>query len=639
MNTLNTFVEPSPISQSDLDKLFVKDRPSLGADVFEFALTLGGTVSAGAYTAGVLDYILEALDHWERAKQAGSPDAPTHRAVLSTITGTSGGAINGAIFLRAAGFAFPHGAVAQNPFYNVWVNGVGIEALLTPDNPVSGLQALFNTTAFVTLANDIVKQTGPALGSDAVTPNSRGFLADPLRLCAMVANVTGIPYRISFRGQSKLGHDLVAHEDFVRFGLAVPGGVVNASQSRPDEFPLASISPANWDMVAATALCTSAFPAAFPSQPLKRNQDVVGYRVAVVPGEKPGSAEIAQLVPLWSSLSGAVVNGELNTVNVDGGTVNNEPLNYARVALAGYAARNNRGATDADRAVVLVDPFSDPESLGPSKPPDFAGLLGPLVNTLVYQGRMKPEDIALANDYDTFSRFLVAPFGPGGGVTDVAGARAIAGGGLGGFLGFVDKALLEHDFLLGRRNAYDFLKDEFVLAENHPLFHPPRWTAAQRVAQQSAQTQPAPNRPAYYLPIIPLMPALRAAPPPMPVWPRQAGVPDALTNNLPKRLNSIWDGLKKTLQNSGKWPGGLGAFALNQAWSLFGRDWLGDNILDVFTQALNDQNLLPKTVQKWPLTPIGNAAAIDARTEWLNAGAKSSTITSDAQNWILTTIW
>lgn len=639
MNAINNFVEPDPISQSDLDKLFVKDRPSLGADVFEFALTLGGTVSAGAYTAGVLDYILEALDHWEMAKQAGSPDAPTHRTVLSTITGTSGGAINGAIFLRAAGFGFPHGALSGNPFYDVWIKGVGIDALLTPDNPINGLQSLFNTTAFTTLATDIVNKTGPDLGGISATPKTRGFLADPLRLCAMVGNVTGIPYRINFRGQSRLGHDLVAHEDFVRFGLAVPGGVVNAPQTRPDELPLASTSPANWELVSAAALCTSAFPAAFPSRALVRQQDIVGYRVAVVPGETPGTGEIAQLVPLWSTLSGAVVNGELNTTNVDGGTVNNEPLNFARIALAGYVARNKRGAASADRAVVLIDPFSDPETLGPSKPPDFFGLLGPLVNTLVYQARMKPEDIALANDYDTFSRFLVAPFGPGGGVTPVAGARAIAAGGLGGFLGFVDSKLLDHDFQLGRRNAYDFLKDEFVLAENHPLFNPPRWTPAQRIAQQSPQTQPAANRPAYYLPIIPLMPALRAAPPPMPVWPRQTGVPETLTKNLPRRLNSIWDGLKQTLQRSGKWPGWFGAFALNQAWSLFGRDWLGGSIVDAFTKALNDQNLLKTTVQKWPLTPPGNAAAVAARTEWLSAGAKLSTITQDKENWILTTNW
>ena len=60
---------PSPLSQQDLDSLFPLSRPYPIQDkTYEIGLTLGGTVSAGAYTAGVLDYLLEALDAWTRAK-------------------------------------------------------------------------------------------------------------------------------------------------------------------------------------------------------------------------------------------------------------------------------------------------------------------------------------------------------------------------------------------------------------------------------------------------------------------------------------------------------------------------------------------------------------------------------------------
>jgi len=68
---------------------------------------LAGTVSAGAYTAGVLDYLLEALDAWQRAKEDGKSFAPPHEVVVSTIAGASGGGINGAVLLRAAGVAIP----------------------------------------------------------------------------------------------------------------------------------------------------------------------------------------------------------------------------------------------------------------------------------------------------------------------------------------------------------------------------------------------------------------------------------------------------------------------------------------------------------------------------------------------------
>ena len=39
------------------------------ADTFEIGLVMGGAVSAGAYTAGVLDFLFETLDAWEAAKK------------------------------------------------------------------------------------------------------------------------------------------------------------------------------------------------------------------------------------------------------------------------------------------------------------------------------------------------------------------------------------------------------------------------------------------------------------------------------------------------------------------------------------------------------------------------------------------
>ncbi len=36
---------------------------------FEIGLTMAGAVSAGAYSGGVLDFLLQALDAWEQEKQ------------------------------------------------------------------------------------------------------------------------------------------------------------------------------------------------------------------------------------------------------------------------------------------------------------------------------------------------------------------------------------------------------------------------------------------------------------------------------------------------------------------------------------------------------------------------------------------
>ena len=61
--------EPDP---GDVQKWFLDD-PKVPDETFELALVLGGTVSAGAYTAGALDFLIEALDCWEAARAGGDP--------------------------------------------------------------------------------------------------------------------------------------------------------------------------------------------------------------------------------------------------------------------------------------------------------------------------------------------------------------------------------------------------------------------------------------------------------------------------------------------------------------------------------------------------------------------------------------
>ena len=56
-------------------------------DTFYLGLTMAGAVSAGAYTGGVLDYIFEVLDKWEKAKEGNlegvlADDVPKHKVVI-----------------------------------------------------------------------------------------------------------------------------------------------------------------------------------------------------------------------------------------------------------------------------------------------------------------------------------------------------------------------------------------------------------------------------------------------------------------------------------------------------------------------------------------------------------------------------
>ena len=104
----------------------------------------------------------------------------------------------------------------------------------------------------------------------------------------------------------------------------------------------------------------------------------------------------------------------IKSLNVDGGACNNEPIDIARRVLAGYGGKNPRERLKAYRATILIDPFTDGGKLGPTDPTNepFTPLIR-LLGGLVSQARFKPEELALAQEEDVFSRFMIAPIGQG----------------------------------------------------------------------------------------------------------------------------------------------------------------------------------------------------------------------------------
>ena len=577
--------DPPRLTAEELKKYFPAETRPVLPGAFELGLVLAGTVSAGAYTGGVLDFLFEALDAWQRAKDAGDPNAPQHNVVITTVAGASGGAISGAILLRGAGREFEHGQSLDNPFYSAWTRGVDLMKLLSLQGDDAGFSSLFNTRAIEETANTTITwDKGRPLGT-STSPAQRKYLADPLRLFMMVGNVTGIPYEIPMRGESGLGHDLVSHADYMRFALTVPGGPDAQLASRPDEFALASGSTTNWGFVRDAALATSAFPLAFRARLLQRGLPMTAYRALAIPTPS-GPPDIRQLVPLWRLLPRGESDSKVAPfANVDGGTFNNEPLDVARTAMAGLASFNERTPDSATRAVVMVDPFSDADMLSVPDTGDLTAMILPLLSSMLAQSRFKPEDVALAYDEDVYSRFLVAPVRRDAAGQPIVGARAIASGGLGGFLGFVDSRLLDHDYMLGRVNAQAFLARHLMLPEdaNNPLFA--SWTAAQKNKYRYID----PRTGTKYLPIVPLMDGVTVPPPPQ--WPTGVTLPANFDKAVEARLDSIFAKLKQELLPKSGLVRALSSGGLGLAWSLFIRSALRDAIHKVFQEGLQKQGL------------------------------------------------
>ena len=68
---------------------------------FEIGLAMAGAISAGAYSSGVIDFLFQALDAWERAKRANPGSVPDHDVTIKVIAGASAGSITGALAATA----------------------------------------------------------------------------------------------------------------------------------------------------------------------------------------------------------------------------------------------------------------------------------------------------------------------------------------------------------------------------------------------------------------------------------------------------------------------------------------------------------------------------------------------------------
>jgi hypothetical protein len=151
---------PAP-DDATKQSLFPISRPAPAPDVFELGLVLGGTVAAGAYTAGALDCLLEVLERWY--------DGPRgHDVVVPMVAGASGGAICAGILGLLSRKKVPHigGAYADliaseaptgNPLWDIWVNLVdGSQFLSSADIGNGPLLSLLDAGVIDQIAGHLV---------------------------------------------------------------------------------------------------------------------------------------------------------------------------------------------------------------------------------------------------------------------------------------------------------------------------------------------------------------------------------------------------------------------------------------------------------------------------------------------------
>lgn len=475
--------------------------PPLGR--FEIGLVMAGAISGGAYTAGMLDFLFEALDAWTAAK--ADPGFPQHEVVISVMAGASAGGLCTALAAITATSRFPHiragNALAEghlNPFFHSWVNEISLDRLLaTGDLDRPPIRSLLNSDPIDEIVAELLAFKGPEI--------QRPYLANPLRCIYSLANLRGVPYRMRFPG-GQFAHGMSVHADHRKFAAEIPGGTAS-DELKPDELalPRDPQHPA-WRAFADAAISTAAFPLALRPRDLSRDGEDYDFRTAFSPGIAAPDEAPLHAMPHWAT--DGISPYAFSTV--DGGTMNNEPFDLAHAFLAGPNGRNERRGKLANRALIIVDPFTEAPSPGPDADRGLFKTAPALLNAWKNQARFKLHDLMLATDDETYSRYLIAPSRTG----QSADHPAIAAGYLGGFSGFFHRSYREHDYLLGRHNCQSFLRRHFTLPPDNPLFS--TWTDAQK-AEWAAKHGTSDGE----VPIVPLVGALLEEEP-EPAWPRSA---------------------------------------------------------------------------------------------------------------------
>lgn len=474
----------------------------------ELGLVMAGAVSAGAYTAGVVDFLVEALDAWHRPGP-GQPAGPPHRVRLASLTGASGGAMTAGILAgivagrphRPVHAGDPGPAVADNALFESWVNRIDAQVLLAPDD-------LRGDGRLVSLLNgsglDAIAAAALPAGAGG---RPRAWAGDGIDLAFTITNLRGVPYNLGFgeaeaESQPRPGHGMRRHAEALRFRLggAAPGegGAIALDWS---------MAGPGWQRLQQAALASGAFPLALPPRPLERpvgDYDGELWPFPAGPDESPPACRRWQpLPPHWG---GHPPPDRLAFLAVDGGMLDNQPFTLGRGLLVGRPPVAPRPPV-AGRSLVSIDPFPDIVGFRPAEaaPEGLLDLARALLVAMKNQTRFKPEELVTAQDDPMASRHMVAPS------RRIDGERAdhpLAGGVLDGFGGFLDRAFRVHDFRLGRLNCQRFLVRHLRLPADDPLFA--RWPAALRERHADRRGR---------LPVLPLA-GDAATPLPVPDWPR-----------------------------------------------------------------------------------------------------------------------
>ncbi len=449
----------------------------MSSKTFHLGLCMAGSVSAGAYTAGVMDYMVEALSKWEHAKKT-DPAVPQHDVKIDLLCGASGGGITAALSLFALQDRLDHPVLrsdgsydvpANNIFWNTWVDMTSedmfSELMKTSDIRQGYIPSALNATFIDQLADRFTEYVNNLARNGGITPD---FLGSKPELFLTLFNVTGINYELHAKSSSPQSRQYVTdHRDLAHFRCCDEvyrgDGRMHLSLSNLAYLPA----------LIEAAMATGAFPVGLKARKVSRENRFIWDH----PFFHRGNQFTAETIGLGPH---AVKTGIYTSLNADGGTANNEPVELAKevlltilsdvykqadlpVPIENLDKENKQDALKQLRntSIILIDPFPSTNNNIVTPGMNAEGLVEyvpDLIHALQSQLIFDAKEALDAYRKGNYGLHVVAPSKEG-----VIPSHAIASGALSGFGGFIHKEFRVHDYFLGRQNCQSFIRKYFIV--------------------------------------------------------------------------------------------------------------------------------------------------------------------------------
>ena len=433
-------------------------------NTFKIGLCMAGAISGGAYTAGAIDFLLEALEDWQRRKDNKEPNTPSHNIQISVIGGASAGGMTGVIAASAIQNEIEPvrkldgdilATKPNNKFYNSWVDILSNDMLSillnTSDiTKEKGLESLLNSDFIDTIADK-------AINISEKNVISRKYISENLKIFVTLSNLEGINFSVSFKSNSQKHSRYVinSHNDYACFKLC------NNEQDYTNDgwIPLNFKTKLNTEIAKNAAMATGAFPMGLKARKISRSINYMN--------------DLEWLFHITKAAQNPFNDEPYNTVNVDGGLINNEPFDKIReLLMKEMPISDPEDFQDYNKfksTILMIDPFPS-EQIAFDKNTNLSTIFENTIEAMLGQARIKPSVLIDAMDSKKAGQFLIAPVRHekiDNFKKTIEGKRAIACGSLNGFGGFISKEFRIHDYFLGRANCEKFLRDHFTVPANN----------------------------------------------------------------------------------------------------------------------------------------------------------------------------